>query len=245
MNKAQYDAYITFAKEKLGIEFRDINLLITALTHRSYVNEHKDSSEHNERLEFLGDAVLELVSSDFLFHKYNQPEGIMTAWRAALVNTEANAAAGKRLGYQKLVRLSRGEKNGSERAMHVILADCYEAIIGAIYLDQGYAAAEKFIQENSLFCINEIIESESWRDAKSFLQVLSQHIDNVTPVYRVIKEEGPDHDKMFTLGVFINDHLKATGVGHSKQEAQVKAASGAIRQYKREHPKEVEEFKVV
>ena len=141
MNKAQYDAYVAFAKEKLGIEFHDINLLITALTHRSYVNEHKDSTEHNERLEFLGDAVLELVSSDFLFHKYNQPEGIMTAWRAALVNTEANAAAGERLGYQSLVRLSRGEKNGSERAMHVILADCYEAIIGAIYLDQGYATA--------------------------------------------------------------------------------------------------------
>lgn len=245
MNKAQYDAYVAFAKEKLGIEFHDINLLITALTHRSYVNEHKDSTEHNERLEFLGDAVLELVSSDFLFHKYSQPEGIMTAWRAALVNTEANAAAGERLGYQSLVRLSRGEKNGSERAMHVILADCYEAIIGAIYLDQGYATAEKFIQKNSLVHIDEIIESESWRDAKSFLQVLSQHIDNVTPVYRVIKEEGPDHDKTFTLGVFINDHLKATGVGHSKQEAQVKAASEAIRQYKREHPKEVEEFKVI
>lgn len=245
MNKAQYDAYVAFAKEKLGIEFHDINLLITALTHRSYVNEHKDSTEHNERLEFLGDAVLELVSSDFLFHKYSQPEGIMTAWRAALVNTEANAAAGERLGYQSLVRLSRGEKNGSERAMHVILADCYEAIIGAIYLDQGYVTAEKFIQKNSLVHIDEIIESESWRDAKSFLQVLSQHIDNVTPVYRVIKEEGPDHDKTFTLGVFINDHLKATGVGHSKQEAQVKAASEAIRQYKREHPKEVEEFKVI
>ena len=245
MNKAQYDAYVAFAKEKLGIEFHDINLLITALTHRSYVNEHKDSTEHNERLEFLGDAVLELVSSDFLFHKYEQSEGIMTAWRAALVNTEANAAAGERLGYQSLVRLSRGEKNGSERAMHVILADCYEAIIGAIYLDQGYTTAEKFIQKNSLVHIDEIIESESWRDAKSFLQVLSQHIDNVTPVYRVIKEEGPDHDKMFTLGVFINDHLKATGIGHSKQEAQVKAASEAIRQYKREHPKEVEEFKVI
>ena len=236
MNKAQYDAYVAFAKEKLGIEFHDINLLITALTHRSYVNEHKDSTEHNERLEFLGDAVLELVSSDFLFHKYNQPEGIMTAWRAALVNTEANAAAGERLGYQSLVRLSRGEKNGSERAMHVILADCYEAIIGAIYLDKGYKAAEKFIYENSLVKIDEVLESESWRDAKSYLQELAQHIDGVTPIYRVMKEEGPDHDKSFTLGVFINDHLKATAVGHSKQEAQVKAASEAIRKYKKEHP---------
>ena len=245
MDKAQLDAYRAFAKEKLGIKFNDIDLLVIALTHRSYVNEHKDSSQHNERLEFLGDAVLELVSSDFLFHNYNQPEGIMTSWRAALVNTDANAAAGERLGYRPLIRLSRGEKNGSERAIHVIMADCYEAIIGAIYLDQGYAAAEKFIKENSLTQIDEIIESESWRDAKSFLQVLSQHIDNVTPVYRVIKEEGPDHDKSFTIGVFINEHLMATGNGHSKQEAQVNAAAAAIKRYKRKYPKEVKAFSVI
>lgn len=244
MNKEQIDAYIAFAKEKLGFEFDDINLLITALTHRSYVNEHKNSSEHNERLEFLGDAILELVSSDYLFRTYNQPEGIMTAWRAALVNTEANATAGEKLGYRDLIRLSRGEKNGSERALRVIMADCYEAIIGAIYLDKGYAEAEKFIQKNSLTRIDEILESESWRDSKSFLQELSQHIDGVIPIYRVIKEEGPDHDKTFTLGVFINEHLKATGVGHSKQEAQVKAASEAVRQYKREHPAEVEKFRI-
>ncbi len=237
MNKEQFDAYIAFAKEKLNIEFSDINLLITALTHRSYVNEHKKTvTEHNERLEFLGDAVLELVTSDFLFKNYNQPEGIMTSWRAALVNTEANAAAGEALGYGPLVRLSKGEKNGSDRAHHVIMADCYEAIIGAIYLDKGYKAAEKFIYENSLVKIDEVLESESWRDAKSYLQELAQHIDGVTPIYRVMKEEGPDHDKSFTLGVFINDHLKATAVGHSKQEAQVKAASEAIRKYKKEHP---------
>lgn len=245
MNKGQLDAYVAFAKEKLGIEFHDINLLVTALTHRSYVNEHRGAIEHNERLEFLGDAVLELVSSDFLFKNYQQPEGIMTSWRAALVNTEANAAAGERLGYRDLVRLSRGEKNGSERALHVIMADCYEAIIGAIYLDQGYAAAETFIQQNSLTRIGEIIENESWRDAKSFLQVLSQHIDNVTPSYQVIKEEGPDHDKTFTLGVYIGGHLKAVGVGHSKQEAQVKAAAEAIRLYKKEHSKEVASFSVI
>ena len=239
MNKEQFDAYIAFAKEKLNIEFSNINLLITALTHRSYVNEHKKTvTEHNERLEFLGDAVLELVTSDFLFKNYNQPEGIMTSWRAALVNTEANAAAGEALGYGPLVRLSKGEKNGSDRAHHVIMADCYEAIIGAIYLDKGYKAAEKFIYENSLVKIDEVLESESWRDAKSYLQELAQHIDGVTPIYRVMKEEGPDHDKSFTLGVFINDHLKATAVGHSKQEAQVKAASEAIRKYKKEHPNE-------
>ena len=237
MNKEQFDAYIAFAKEKLHLEFSNINLLITARTHRSYVNEHKKTvTEHNERLEFLGDAVLELVTSDFLFKNYDQPEGIMTSWRAALVNTEANAAAGEALGYGPLVRLSKGEKNGSDRAHHVIMADCYEAIIGAIYLDKGYKAAEKFIYENSLVKIDEVLESESWRDAKSYLQELAQHIDGVTPIYRVMKEEGPDHDKSFTLGVFINDHLKATAVGHSKQEAQVKAASEAIRKYKKEHP---------
>ena len=237
MNKEQFDEYIAFAKEKLHLEFSNINLLITALTHRSYVNEHKKTvTEHNERLEFLGDAVLELVTSDFLFKNYDQPEGIMTSWRAALVNTEANAAAGEALGYGPLVRLSKGEKNGSDRAHHVIMADCYEAIIGAIYLDKGYKAAEKFIYENSLVKIDEVLESESWRDAKSYLQELAQHIDGVTPIYRVMKEEGPDHDKSFTLGVFINDHLKATAVGHSKQEAQVKAASEAIRKYKKEHP---------
>lgn len=245
MDKAQIDAYRAFAEDKLKIKFNDITLLITALTHRSYVNEHKDSSQHNERLEFLGDAVLELVSSDFLFHNYEQPEGIMTSWRAALVNTEANASAGERLGYRPLVRLSRGEKNGSERAMHVIMADCYEAIIGAIYLDQGYKTAEKFIYDNSLTQMDAILESESWRDAKSFLQVLSQHIDNATPAYRVIKEEGPDHDKTFTLGVFINNHMIATGTGHSKQEAQVKAAAEAIRKYKKVHPEAYEKFEKI
>lgn len=234
MNKEQIDEYRDFAKKQLGFEFKDINLLITALTHRSYVNEHKAIAvEHNERLEFLGDAVLELVSSDFLFKNYNQPEGIMTSWRAALVNTEANAAAGEKLGYGSLVRLSKGEKNGSERAHHVIMADCYEAIIGAIYLDQGYKAAEKFIYDNSLTKIDEILETESWRDSKSFLQELVQHLEGATPQYQVIKEEGPDHDKTFTLGVFVNGHLKATGVGHSKQEAQVKAAGEAIRRYKK------------
>ena len=233
MNKEQIDEYKSFAKEKLGFEFKNIDLLITALTHRSYVNEHKTVTEHNERLEFLGDAVLELVTSDFLYKNYDQPEGIMTSWRAALVNTEANAAAGELLGYAPLVRLSKGEKNGSERAHHVIMADCYEAIIGAIYLDQGYKTAEDFIKKNSLSRINDILETESWRDSKSYLQELVQHIEGTTPEYVVMKEEGPDHDKTFTLGVFVHGHLKATGVGHSKQEAQVKAAGEAIRKYKK------------
>lgn len=241
MDKSSLDEYKQFAKEKLGVEFDNIDLLITALTHRSYVNEHKKTvTAHNERLEFLGDAVLELVVSDFLFHSFDEPEGIMTSWRAALVNTDANALAGERLGYNPLVRLSRGEKNGSERARRVILADCYEAIIGAIYEDKGYEAAEKFIYDNSLSDVDEVLASESWRDPKSHLQEIAQKIDNITPAYRVMKEEGPDHDKIFTLGVYIGSHLKATGVGHSKQEAQVSAASEAIRRYRKSHPAQAE-----
>lgn len=233
MNKEQKDAYTEFAKEKLGFHFNDIGLLITALTHRSYVNEHRKSvKEHNERLEFLGDAILELVTSDFLFHNYNEPEGIMTAWRAALVNTDANADAGEALGYTPLIRLSHGEQNGSRRALHSIIADCYEAIIGAIYLDQGYDAARTFIEKHTLSKIEQIIEDESWRDSKSFLQELSQRKHGVTPVYKVLKEEGPDHDKIFTLGVFIDGKLIASGIGYSKQQAQTKAAAAAVKRLK-------------
>ncbi len=239
MPRDQLEAYREFGKNQIGIEFNNIELLVTALTHRSYVNEHRKSARvHNERLEFLGDAVLELVTSDFLFQNYDEPEGIMTSWRAALVNTESNASIAEKLGIDKFVRLSRGEQNGSDRARHVIIADCYEAVIGAIYVDQGYAVAEEFIKKNSLTRLDEILESESWRDAKSYLQELSQKIDGATPMYRVIKEEGPDHDKVFTLGVFIGSHLKGTGTGHSKQEAQVLAAAEAIRNYKKSHPEQ-------
>lgn len=235
MNKEQIDLYSQFAQDKLGFEFNDLDLLITALTHRSYVNEHRKSvKEHNERLEFLGDAILELVTSDFLYHNYEEPEGIMTAWRAALVNTDANAEAGEELGYAPLIRLSHGEQNGSRRAHHSIVADCYEAIIGAIYLDQGYESAREFIQKYTLSKINQIIEDESWRDSKSYLQEISQHKYNTTPVYKVLKEEGPDHDKIFTLGVFVNGKLIASGMGYSKQQAQTKAAAAAIKQFKKQ-----------
>ena len=225
--------YQEFAKAKLGFEFKDIDLLVTALTHRSYVNEHKASvHDHNERLEFLGDAILEMVSSDFLYRNYNEPEGIMTSWRAALVRTESIGAAGKELGYEPLVRLSKGEKHGSERAHDVILADCFEAVIGAIYLDQGYETAKEFIYKHILNKIDEILEDESWRDPKSYFQELAQKNAGVTPVYRTLKEEGPDHDKSFTVGVYVADELKGTGVGHSKQEAQTAAAKEGVKSYK-------------
>lgn len=232
MNPQQLEAYRTFAREQLGFDFHDINLLITALTHRSYVNEHRESvKEHNERLEFLGDAVLELVSSDFLYRNYDEPEGIMTAWRSALVRTESIGAAGEELGYEPLVRLSKGEKRGSERAHAVILADCFEAVIGAIYLDQGYDAARDFIAKHILVKIDQILKDGSWRDPKSYLQELAQHHDGATPQYHVLNEEGPDHDKTFTIGVFVSKQLKGQGKGHSKQEAEGAAAAEAVKGY--------------
>ena len=231
--------YKEFAKEKLGFEFNDISLLVTALTHRSYVNEHRASvREHNERLEFLGDAVLELVSSDFLYRNYDEPEGIMTALRAAMVRTESIGSAGRELGYAPLVRLSHGEKNGSERAHDVILADCFEAVIGAIYLDQGYEVAREFIAKHILVKLDTILEEGSWRDPKSYVQELAQKIDNATPVYHTLSEEGPDHDKTFKVGLFVNEKLKSTGEGHSKQEAQTEAARVAVKMYRQLEAKE-------
>lgn len=227
--------YHEWAKEKLGYDFENIDLLVTALTHRSYLNEHKKSaSEHNERLEFLGDAVLELVTTDFLFLNYDKPEGILTAWRSALVRTESIGAAGERLGYEKLIRMSRGEKQGSARARQQILANAFEATTGAIYLDKGYEAAKKYITDNILSTLPQILEEESWRDPKSYLQEISQARDGFTPIYKVLKEDGPDHDKNFTLGVFVGDKKMGEGEGPSKQIAQQEAAREAIRKYKKQ-----------
>lgn len=224
--------YVDFAREKLGVEYNDIQLLITALTHRSYVNEHKKSvSEHNERLEFLGDAVLELVVTDYLYREFSEPEGILTSWRAALVRTESIGEAGQKLGYEPLVRMSKGEKNGSERARLQILANAFEATIGSIYLDQGYDAASKFIHQHILVKLQSILDAGTWRDPKSHLQEVSQQVDGMTPVYKVISEEGPDHDKVFTLGAYVNGKLMGKGIGPSKQFAQQQAARAALKAY--------------
>ena len=234
MNKETLEQYEKFAKEKLGFKFNDINLLITALTHRSYVNEHRTAvKEHNERLEFLGDAVLEMVTSDYLYRKFDENEGVMTAWRSALVRTDSIGAAAEELGYAPLVRLSHGEKMGSSRAHAVIYADCFEALIGAIYLDQGYDVAKKFIAKHILSKTDEMLKTGSWLDPKSFFQETAQHYDGATPVYRTLKEEGPDHDKVFTVGVFVADNLRGTGTGHSKQEAQGDAAAKGIEYYRK------------
>lgn len=224
--------YVDWAKQNLGFEYNDIQLLITALTHRSYVNEHKKSvSEHNERLEFLGDAVLELVVTDYLFRNYTEPEGILTSWRAALVNTESNADSGEALGYEPLIRMSRGEKHGSDRARRQIIANAYEAVIGSIYLERGYEEAEKFIHKHTIYKLETILEEGTWRDPKSHLQEVSQQMDGATPVYKVISEEGPDHDKVFTLGAYVNGTLMGKGIGPSKQNAQQQAAKAALAEY--------------
>ena len=236
--------YAEFAKNKLGFEFNDIMLLVTALTHRSYVNEHRDRSiEHNERLEYLGDAVLELVTSDYLYRTYNEPEGIMTSLRSAMVRTESIGAAGYELGYEPLVRLSRGEKHGSSRAHEVIMADCFEAVIGAIYLDQGYEAAKDFIYKHIVSRLDAIITEGSWRDPKSYVQELSQKVDGVTPLYKTLREDGPDHDKHFLVGLFIRDKMVATGEGHSKQEAQTEAARAGVKKFREKLGPEIDQFK--
>jgi len=224
--------YQEFAKTHLGFEFEDLQLLITALTHRSYVNEHKKSvTDHNERLEFLGDAVLELVVTEYLFKNFSEPEGVLTSWRAALVRTESIGAAGDKLGYEPLVRMSRGEKQGSDRARQQILANAFEAVTGAIYLERGYDDVSVFIHKHIISKLEGIMKSGSWRDAKSHLQEVSQRVDNQTPQYRVMEEVGPDHDKVFTLGVYVGDKLLGQGSGPSKQVAQQVAAKAALDEY--------------
>ena len=226
--------YQAFAKETLGYEFKNIDLLITAFTHRSYVNEHRKSvSEHNERLEFLGDAVLELAVTDFLFNNYDEPEGILTSWRASLVRTESIGDAGQLIGYEPLIRMSKGEKQGSDRARMQILANAFEALIGAIYLERGYADAEVFIKKHITSKLESILSDGSWRDPKSHLQEVMQRVDGVTPRYVVLEEVGPDHDKTFTLGVFSKDRLVSKGQGPSKQSAQQEAAKAALEQYEK------------
>jgi len=223
--------YQVFADQQLG-GFKDMELLVSAFTHRSYLNEHKKTAtSHNERLEFLGDAVLELVVTHYLYSKFDEPEGILTNWRSALVRTESISAAAQRLGFEQLLRLSRGEKRGSQRAREQIMANCYEAIIGALYLEKGYKAAEKFIKDTLIPTFDEILDKGLWVDPKSRLQEVVQSKDGVTPIYRVLSEEGPDHDKTFIVGVYVASTQKGQGTGASKQEAQVAAAQEALKKY--------------
>ncbi|MBX2866994.1 ribonuclease III [Candidatus Kaiserbacteria bacterium] len=223
---------VEFAKLEsiLGISFTDKTNLLTAITHRSYLNEHRDATQdHNERYEFLGDAVLELVVTDFLFKKYpEKPEGELTAIRAALVNTVSLADASTRLGVNDFLLLSKGEAKDMGRARQYILANAFEALIGGIYLDQGYEKAEQFIADNLFPRTEEIVEKRLWQDAKSRLQELAQEKENVTPSYQTLGQEGPDHDRVFTVGVFFGETKVAEGTGRAKQEAEQEAAENAI-----------------
>lgn len=217
----------------LGIEFDNIDLYREAFTHRSYLNEHKKHDiAHNERLEFLGDAVLELVVTDYLYRNFPNPEGEMTAWRSALVKTESLAEVAERLQLGQFLMMSRGEAKSGGRTREALLANMVEAIIGALYLDKGYDAAAKFISDNIISALEGILKEGSWIDAKSRFQELTQEKEGITPHYELIREEGPDHEKIFTIGVYVGERLCGEGQGNSKQSAQQAAATDALKTYK-------------
>ena len=220
---------ISLLQKKIGVSFTNIQLLEQALLHRSYLNENSDCKlDHNERLEFLGDAVLELAVTEYLFKHYDNPEGELTAWRAALVNGKMLAKIADSLDIGKYLMLSKGEAQDKGRARQYILANTFEAIIGAIYLDQGYDIVKQFIQENVLDKLDEVLEKELYVDAKSKFQEKAQEKNGVTPEYKVLSESGPDHDKHFTIGVYLSKELVAKGKGASKQSAQQKAAQAGL-----------------
>lgn len=212
------------------IQFTDLSLLEQAFIHRSFINENPRSGlAHNERLEFLGDAVLELVVTEFLYGKYtSHNEGDLTAYRSALVNAITLGQVADELSFNDLMKLSKGEAKDVSRARSSILADAYEAVVGAIYLDQGYDAVRGFISDTLLVKTEDIIRRGLYRDAKSFVQEKSQDINGLTPSYKVIDEEGPDHDKRFRIGIYFGENLIAEGVGKSKQEAETDAAKNAL-----------------
>jgi ribonuclease-3 len=214
----------------LGATFTDQTILKSAITHRSYLNEHREADwEHNERLEFLGDAVLELVVTDYLYQQYpDKPEGELTAVRAALVNTVSLAATSEALDIGAYMLMSKGEAKDTGRARQYILANAFEACVGALYVDQGYAAAQAFIATNLFPKTDEIVRQRLWQDPKSRFQELAQEHANVTPTYETLGQEGPDHDREFTVGVFLRKEKIAVGKGRSKQEAEQQAAESGI-----------------
>jgi len=216
-------------EEKLGVNFKDQELLVQSFVHRSFFYETDNPfSETNERLEFLGDAVLELVVTDELYNQYQKEEGLLTKWRAALVNTISLSKVASKLELEKFLLLSTGEKQ-NEKGRKSILADLIEALIGAIYLDQGLPEARVFIKKNILKKLPQIIEKKSFQDPKSTYQELAQEEYNITPTYKILKEEGPDHAKLFEVGVYLKNKLISKGRGASKQKAEQKADSQALK----------------
>ncbi len=217
-------------EKKIGYFFKDKRLLETAFTHRSYLNENRAAGrEHNERMEFLGDAVLELVVTEFLYAKYpEKPEGDLTAYRAALVNTQSISDAASKLGMNEYLLLSRGESRDTGRARQIILANAFEAMIGALYLDSGYGAARDFIAVQLFHKTDDVVANRLWQDAKSKLQEISQELLGFTPTYEMVNQSGPDHDKKFVVAAHLGAERVATGDGKSKQEAEQAAAEKAL-----------------
>jgi ribonuclease-3 len=223
---------IDFSKleKTLKIKFKNKDFLIQAFVHRSYLNENPSFRlSHNERLEFLGDAVLELVVTEYLFQKYPQKsEGELTGWRAALVNAKMLSQVAQGLGFNDFLLLSQGEARELGKARQYILANTFEAFVGGLFLDRGYEACQKFLEKNLIKELPQIIEGQLFKDAKSLFQEEAQEKKGVTPVYRVLEEWGPDHSKHFVIGVFLKEELVAQGEGSSKQEAEEKAAEKAL-----------------
>ena len=217
-------------QQQNNLAFNNPRLLEQAFIHRSYINESiKSGLSHNERLEFLGDAVLELIVTEYLYEKYpNHSEGDLTSYRSALVNAVTLGEVALGLGFNDLIKLSKGEAKDVSRARSSILADAYEAIVGAVYLDQGYSVTKEFILNTVLIKTEDIIKNGLYRDAKSFVQEKSQELYGITPAYKVLSEEGPDHDKRFCVGIYFGDEKIAEGVGKSKQEAETQAAREAL-----------------
>lgn len=236
MSAPPFMARIERLEEKLNIEFKSINLLKEALTHRSYRNEHPDwPFPQNERLEYLGDAVLELVVSEALFERYPSfQEGRLTSLRAALVNYQMLAKVAHTMTIEEYLFLSRGESRDQGKAREVILANAVEAVLGAIYLDQGYQHVKEVIEAFVLSRLGEVLEKELYRDPKSVLQEIIQERHKITPTYRLLETDGPDHNKRFLMGAYIGERQVSIGRGASKQEAEAAAAQAALAEWERE-----------
>lgn len=216
-------------EKKIGIFFKNKDLLNQVFVHRSYLNENPSFGlEHNERLEFLGDAVLELIVTEYLYKNYPNPEGELTNWRSALVRGEKLSQVSTKLEINDYLYLSKGEQKSIGKSRQLILANAFEALIGSIYLDKGYKKTQEFIKDNILIYLDEILDKKLYRDAKSSLQELSQDKLSITPSYKILEESGPDHDKHFTVGVYIGDELIGRGVGSSKQAGEQDAAKSGL-----------------
>lgn len=216
-------------EKKIKIKFKDKSLLQQVFVHRSYLNENSNFGlDHNERLEFLGDAVLELITTEFLYKNYQNPEGELTNWRSALVKGSMISKVASDLEINDYLLLSKGEKQSVGKARQLILANAFEALIGAIYLDRGYKTTQNFIKTNLLTYLPEILKNESYKDAKSKFQELIQDNNGVTPIYKLISESGPDHAKNFVIGVYVNGKSFGKGIGSSKQDAEQNAARDAL-----------------